>query len=248
LLGGTNWINVQQSIDAEEAYDAFWTTYKENFELCFPLRKIRFNRNIHKFNPFMTQGIMKSRDTKNRMHLKTLTEPTEIVCNAYKDYCKIYYKTVRAAKKQHYTQKLQANTSNVKKTWDTLNEILNRNKKSETVEKINVNGQPETDPLKIADRFNSFFSNIGLEISNSIPATDKNPEDFINYARQIPCMQLGNTTPDHIKKVISKFENKKSCDVNGVSTKMIKFIGSEISVPLSHIFNLSLKAGYFLLS
>jgi hypothetical protein len=31
----------------------------------------------------------------------------------------------------------------------------------------------------------------------------------------------------------------------GVSTKMVKFIGSEISFPLSHIFNLSLSCGIF---
>ena len=74
-------------------------------------------------NPFMTPGLMKSRDTKNKMYFKTLTDPSDILCTEYKDFCKIYYKTVRAAKKQHFTQKLQANTSDVKKTWDTLSEI-----------------------------------------------------------------------------------------------------------------------------
>jgi hypothetical protein len=36
-----------------------------------------------------------------------------------------------------------------------------------------------------------------------------------------------------------------SFDAEGVSTKMVKFIGSEISFPLSHIFNLSLSTGIF---
>jgi hypothetical protein len=38
---------------------------------------------------------------------------------------------------------------------------------------------------------------------------------------------------------------KTSCDVSGVSTKLIKFIGSSIAVPPSHIFNLSLSTGKF---
>jgi hypothetical protein len=58
-------------------------------------------------------------------------------------------------------------------------------------------------------------------------------------------MSLGNTTPEHIKKVISKFQPKTSCDVQGQSTKMIKFISNEIAAPLSHIFNLSLAQGIF---
>jgi hypothetical protein len=54
-------------------------------------------------------------------------------------------------------------------------------------------------------------------------------------------MHLGNTTPAHVKKVIANFQPKSSCDINGQSTKMIKAISSEISVPLAHIFNLSLS-------
>jgi hypothetical protein len=44
-----------------------------------------------------------------------------------------------------------------KKTWDTINEVQGKTKKSEGVSKINVNGAVETDPLKIASEFNSFF-------------------------------------------------------------------------------------------
>jgi hypothetical protein len=56
---------------------------------------------------------------------------------------------------------------------------------------------------------------------------------------------LRNTTPEHLCKIIKKFEPKQSCDIHGVSTKMIKFIGHEISTPLAHIFNLSLTSGNF---
>jgi hypothetical protein len=103
----------------------------------------------------------------------------------------------------------------------------------------------ETDPLKIATEFNSFFTRVGKQISNSIPPVAKAPEDYVNYNRQIPNMLLGNTTPAHVKKVISNLQPKTSCDINGQSTKMIKFICNEICVPLAHIFNLSLNQGAF---
>ena len=78
-----------------------------------------------------------------------------------------------------------------------------------------------------------------------MPPVVKLPEDYIHYGREIPNMQLGNTTPEHVRKVIMNFKNKFSCDVQGVSTHMIKLVGSEISIPLSHIFNLSLSTGLF---
>jgi hypothetical protein len=118
-------------------------------------------------------------------------------------------------------------------------------KKSESVDKININGSVETDPLKIATEFNSFFTRVGKQISNSIPPVHKAPEEYVNYNRQIPNMLLGNTTPAHVKKVIRNFQPKTSCDINGQSTKMIKFLCNEIATPLSHIFNLSLTQGIF---
>ena len=43
----------------------------------------------------------------------------------------------------------------------------------------------ETDPLKIATEFNSFFTRVGKQISNSIPEVAKAPEDYVNYNRRI---------------------------------------------------------------
>jgi hypothetical protein len=63
-------------------------------------------------------------------------------------------------------------------------------------------------PLKIASEFNSFFTRVGKQISNSLPEVAKAPEDYVNYNRQIPNMQLGNTTPTHVKKVIANFQPK----------------------------------------
>jgi hypothetical protein len=73
----------------------------------------------------------------------------------------------------------------------------------------------------------------------------KKAEDYVDYGRDIPPMSLGNTTPEHVLKVIKKFKPKNSCDIHEVSTKMIKYVGPEIAVPLAHIFNLSLNSGQF---
>ena len=58
-------------------------------------------------------------------------------------------------------------------------------------------------------------------------------------------MLMQNTTPEHVKKVIRQLKAKQSSDANGVSSKMIRFIGDEIANPLSHIFNISLNNGVF---
>jgi len=71
------------------------------------------------------------------------------------------------------------------------------------------------------------------------------PEDYVDYGRIIPDLVLGNTTPEHVTKIIKKLQPKYSFDIQGVSTKMIKHIVNEIAAPLSHIFNISLRSGTF---
>jgi len=115
----------------------------------------------------------------------------------------------------------------------------------DTVDKINIAGIPESDPSKIANQFNQFFTTIGKQISENVMPVRKNPEEYINYGREIPELNLQNTTPEHIKKIIKQLHPKLSQDSQGVSTKMIKLVGNEISVSLAHIFNLSLRSGVF---
>jgi hypothetical protein len=109
----------------------------------------------------------------------------------------------------HISKKIAANAKNPKKTWQTLNEIMGKSSRSESVPQIRANGVITSDNLEIANHFNQFFTNVGEEISNSVPPVEKRPEDYINYGRQIPSLNLTNTTPEHLLKIIKKIPAKK---------------------------------------
>ncbi len=79
-----------------------------------------------------------------------------------------------------------------------MNEILGKEKKKENISQINIDDVPESDPTKIANHFNSFFTSIGTKIANNVQNVTKQPEDYINYGRDIPEINLGNTTHEHI--------------------------------------------------
>jgi hypothetical protein len=211
----------------------------------FPKKKIRFNSNFHKRSPFMTNGLLISRQNKNKLYKTQLADNSPTNVAKYKAFKQTYFKTLRAAKILYFRQKLRENVKNPKKTWETLNEALGKEKTCSSVNKINIDGNTSTDKTSIANHFNQFFTKIGSDISNSIPPVQKLPEDYIQYNREIPNLNLSNTTPEHVKKIIKGLAPKKSCDVYGTSTKLIKFIGDVIAIPLSHIFNLSLASGEF---
>jgi hypothetical protein len=60
----------------------------------------------------------------------------------------------------------------------------------------------------------------------------------------IPLLELHNIGPGTVTDLIKSLENKSSCDIDGISTSLLKHV-HEISTPLAHIFNLSLSSGIF---
>jgi hypothetical protein len=73
--------------------------YKNCHDASFPLKRKRFNKNIHKKNPFMTLGLLTSRNSKNKLHKISITEPTGANIQKYKQFKSLYSRVLRGAKK-----------------------------------------------------------------------------------------------------------------------------------------------------
>ena len=70
-------------------------------------------------------------------------------------------KILKYTEKKYYENKIKNN--NIKNTWRTLNKVIGNNKKSGTLIDNKL-----TD-LQNANMFNSYFSNIGVELNKNIP-------------------------------------------------------------------------------
>ena len=60
-----------------------------------------------------------------------------------------------------------------------------------------------------------------------------------------PKLKIENTGPINVIDILKAFEPKKSFDLDGLSMELLKFVASEISRPLAHIFNCSINSGRF---
>jgi hypothetical protein len=70
------WLNVLAENDVNVALENFLEPFMTLFELHFPLKKRKLNRNFDKINAFMTKGILTSRMHKNFLYNKQLTNPS----------------------------------------------------------------------------------------------------------------------------------------------------------------------------
>jgi hypothetical protein len=193
----------------------------------------------------MTTGLLISRQTKAKLHKIAVTNrlPEDIL--KFKQYRNVFNSLIRTSKKLYFEQNLCKNKGNSRKTWELLKEATNLTKSNNKIEKIKVNDVPTDNPTDMANAFNEFFSSIGTDISNSVPHTNTDPLSYIDTNDDLNLLDLGNTSPTHVCDIIKSMIPKNSMDLDGISTKLIKSIATEISVPLAYIFNLSLNTGIF---
>ena len=71
-----------------------------------------------------------------------------------------------AAKKMHFNRLIINSTNITNSTWNIVKNITNRNNTSNIIQKININNTESSNPLKIANAFNSFFISVVENIIN----------------------------------------------------------------------------------
>jgi exonuclease III len=179
-LSGCGWDGVTEDDNPETAYNNFHDTFSDLHNTFFQPKTIRFNKNFHKQEKWMTQGLLISRQTKLLLEKQHAKNPSEQLWNKFKKYRNIYNTTIRACKKSFYAYELESNSKNLKKTWSILNEVLKKPKNKQKISSITDNGSLITDPLTIANNFNHFFTTIADEIASLInPVCNTNLDNDI---------------------------------------------------------------------
>ena len=244
-LRNVSWNDCLRSNDVDESYSFFWDNFKILYDLHFPKIPIQKNKNKNKIKNFLTKGLLISRNTKNKLYKLQLSNPSETNKSNYKKYRNIFNSTVRKSKILYFEKSFENSRKNPKQTWQTLKEAANLNISTNCDPELKINDKIITDPLTIANSFNSHFSSIGTKISNEIPPSEIDPLSYCHDFPDLRHLELGGVGPIYVIDIVKAMTSKTSTDLDDISTKFLKSIIGEIALPLSHIFDLSLSSGTF---
>ena len=154
----------------------------------------------------------------------------------YNAYCKILKRVITLAKNNYESKYVKKISKDSKKMWQYVNtKIGKKTKATPVLDYLVCNDEIISDNQVIADEFITFFSNIGVELANKI---DKISIDINKSVKHNPnSMFLTPTSYTEIEKIIKEMKDK-SGGVDGISSKILKIIAKDISIPLEHIFNI----------
>ena len=243
ILTQTDFADVLNNEDTDDAYNSVIKEYSSLFDKACPIKNIRATSKYIKREPWITDGLMISIINKSKLYRKKINKPNEHNVNMYKVYCNIFNKLKRAAKAKYYTDMLDLHKHNIKETWAVLRQVMNKSKQSVKLPKtFIVNGIEMSNSKRIAEELNTFFSEIGTKVSNSIPETNQIFSDYLkgNYKTTF---FMHPTDIREVKLVTHKLKNKKTTSCDNLSTFIILKTIDEIAIPITHIINQSLASG-----
>ena len=243
LLDESDFLPVMQKTCPNESYNTFMEIYKQSFDKAFPMKYIRPNKKFIKKEAWMSAGLLESMRHKGKLFIKKLKQQTEMNISKYKSYLNLYNKTKRAMKMRYFSEILDKNKHDMKKTWETLKMALGKiNDKTNFPSTFKINKELVSDKSKIADSFNNYFSNIGKSTSESVPKSKKNYLEYLHkpIMNSIFIEPVESTT---ILEIVKKLKPKTSFGHDEIPTKIAKESILNILEPFTHIINLSLKKG-----
>ena len=168
-----------------------------------------------------------------------------------KEYCKTLSSVIIAAKKKYYDEQILNSNNKAKTTWNIVKTVTNNNRKSDNMISMNIDNYPTSNPVTIANAFNTYFSSVARELIQKLPENNHfaqiDPLINLNFNSKTPISSLRfkYTTTYEVNKIIQSLKTKDSYGYDGISSRILKISAPYILSPLTYVINKILSTGIF---
>ena len=237
-LSSFDWSFIE-TLSVDTSVEFFISQLNSLYQKYFPL-KTKYISLKKALNPWMNDYISKLIKYKSQYYSLMKLGITSITEN--KKFKNKVNSIVRAAKVSYFENKFSSNRSDMRKTWSLINEIISPNSKKSNIIKILAGGNLISDQLQISELFNSYFSNIALNLRSNIPDSSL---DAINLVqRSYYNFFLYPVTPDECSKIVQTLKITKT-PLNEFPVKLFKKHDPSLTPILSKLITKCFSVGEF---
>ena len=228
--------------DADNVFSSFYNNFNKLINKHAPMKTISNRKAKQLSKPWITKGIRISIKVKNKLYASGDTANYKIYRNKI---C-----TLTRLSKQQYSKFFNDNLTNMKKTWEGINNVLARKLKNTKpityIKDSNDNDSVTSDPSRIANVLNDHFASVGPKLANKLPTVQRNYFDFLNRSNSPDSSFAFNlVTPAEVELEILRIPINKSHGLYSCPTQLLKCSSNVISSTLAEIINLSISTGMY---
>ena len=156
---------------------------------------------------------------------------------------------IKQAKQNYFKREIYQNKHDSRKLWKLMKDAADLNKNKATPNKILDNTDLITDPKKIANIFNSHFSQIANTIINETAHHQPNFDALRNFVDTRLCKDHQFTIPPMTAEYLFNEINNLSCHkakgIDAINFHLLKIGCNDLLPSLLYLYNSSIASGIF---
>ena len=242
IISNTDWTPVRNTSDPNDKYHMLHTIFSAQYNKTFPTTRRKCNNRKAEGKPWIMPWLQEACDRKNKLYNKFIDHPSTENKAAYTKMKKWVEKQLYKRKKNYYSSQIEKYTSNAKKQWKIINEVISNTKPRNKINKLNLGNQIISDSKNIAESFNTYFCSIAGKLKSEIPLS--NHKLLPNFKQVHNSIFLKPCTESEISDLVKQLKNTSTSDFNSAVIKQV-FLNTSLAQILSETINSSLSHGVF---
>ena len=186
--------------------------------------------------PWLTPYIIQEMNHHDSLKKKAVLSKSDTYFSAYKTQRNRVNYLVKQAK-ENFCQ--ESNRCNPKEMWKNINLIIGRNSRASkrtTISSLNFKNTKVTKVQDIAEALNTFFTEIGTNLSSNLSSSNKQFSDYV--APVSSSFNFTSITNDNVSNTLSQVKCSKAVGLDNKSAKLLKDASDVIASYLTNIFNI----------
>ena len=238
VISNYNW-NILQSENLDTFAENLISKLNFFFCKCFPI-KIKYIKSESQVNPWMNDRLRKLVHAKSQYFL--LFKSGLVTREENNSFKNKVHKILERAKLKHYQRLFEYNRSNIRKTWDTINLLVNSKINRNSIQKIIHNNREIVDNMEIAEIFNDYLTSIAKDLDSKLPPSNGSP--FSNVTSNLNSFFLAPVSPFECSKVINSLKPSKQ-DIDTIPVNLLKDIRDFIAPITCDLINCCFVSGFY---
>ena len=154
----------------------------------------------------------------------------------------------RLSKQLYYQNFFENNITNMKKTWEGINSLMNRKKKRGDV--ITALKRPggehiSQNPKDFPDILNTYFATVGSKLASGMPNAQSHFSSYLPNVTNSQSFFFDPVSPSEIQLEILLIPPNKAHGIYSCPPRLLKCASNILSVPLCKLINMSIINGVY---
>ena len=190
-----------------------------------------------------TRALAKTRD---KLKSQAVKGNSKLLMECYKQIRNRVNNMNTQLKRKYFSEKLTQFQGDLKKTWKTINQVINKKSSTTVVPCLTVDGQTVRGHKDIASSMNEYFCSVGNKLSEKIPKK-ANPLLSGEYAIETPPLSFSFSAimTDKLSSTLNKMKTSHGSGHDGIASFYLRIALPVVGGSLCDLFNKSLFAGKF---